>query len=109
MWEHTAQAVPTAPRGQQRDEAEGSWGDSGAGRGPQEPCFPPVLHDIRITLKGSLGNLPPCSVPQPGWDLPTHPWFPEPEEEGMGLPGWWHRGPGLACAVLPDGASGSPP
>ena len=37
-------------------------------------------------MEGSPGNLLPCNLLQPGWDLPTHPWFPETEEEGMGLP-----------------------
>lgn len=93
------------PWAEQRDAAAGPRGDSRAGKRTSGTLFPPCTPCNQSDPEGIPGNLPPCSVPQPAWDLPTHPWFPETEEEGMGVPGWRHRGPGLACAVLPDGAS----
>lgn len=70
-------------------------------RGPPEPCFHPVHLDLTVTLKGSPGNLPPCNVPQPGSDLPTHPCVPEAGEEGMGPPRMAGQGawPGLLCVT----------
>ncbi|CAK7296091.1 hypothetical protein VULLAG_LOCUS5188 [Vulpes lagopus] len=97
----TAQAAPTSPGESKGMRLQGLGVTRGWVRGPQEPCFPPAHRDIRVTLKGSLGNLPPCRVPQPGCDPPTHPWFPETEEEGMGLPGGLAQGaqPGLCCVT----------
>ena len=50
-------------------------------------------------MQGSPGYLLPCNLLQPRWDLPTHPWSPETEEEGMGLPRMAGTG-GLAWAAL---------
>ena len=51
-------------------------------------------------MQGSLGYLLPCNLLQPRWDLPTHPWSPETEEEGMPAQDGWHRWPGLPWAAL---------
>ena len=74
-------------------------------RGPQEPCFPPAHRDIRVTLKGSRGTCHHAASPSLAATCPHIPGSLKLRRRGWGSQDGWHRGPSLACAVLPDGAS----
>ena len=88
---------PPPPR-RAKGSAAGPRGDSySAGKRTSGACLHPAHLDLRVTLKGSPGNLPPCNVPQPGCTCPHIPVSRKLKRRGWGHPGWLAQGawPGL--------------